>query len=131
MRYRYVYCHSPLRGPFIDTVYPRCQDDWTYPRHTSRKDSAYRVILPFFLIVAAVLLLVFRLVHSSTPASPPETLHCPGTNEAYHISRGDTCWALSQNRGCTVQEILDANQGLNCDNLRLGQAICLPSPRSA
>ncbi|EIW63810.1 uncharacterized protein TRAVEDRAFT_109915 [Trametes versicolor FP-101664 SS1] len=104
---------------------------WTYPRHTSRKDSAYRVILPFFLIVAAVLLLVFRLVHSSTPASPPETLHCPGSNEPYHVSRGDTCWALSQTRGCTVQDILDVNQGLNCEKLRPGQGICLPPSHSA
>ncbi|KAH9854421.1 hypothetical protein C2E23DRAFT_818674 [Lenzites betulinus] len=103
----------------------------TFPRHTSRTDSAYRVILPFFLIVAVVLLLVFRLVHSSTPANPPESIHCSGTNEPYYIIRGDTCWALSQTRGCTVQDILDVNQGLNCEALVVGQAVCLPPPHRA
>lgn len=86
------------------------------------------MILPFFLIIAAVLLLVFRLVHSSTP---PVTVQCSGTNQAYHVARGDTCWALSQSRGCTVQDILDANTGLNCEALRPGQAICLPPLSSA
>ncbi|KAI0352277.1 hypothetical protein OH77DRAFT_812219 [Trametes cingulata] len=105
--------------------------DFVYSRHTSRSDSAYRMILPFFLIIAVVLLLVFRLVHSSTPANPPEAILCPGATEADHIVRGDTCWSLSQARGCTVQDILDANQELNCDALRPGQAVCLPRPQKA
>ncbi|OSD01202.1 carbohydrate-binding module family 50 protein [Trametes coccinea BRFM310] len=105
-------------------------DGSTHARHTTRTDSAYRVILPFFLIVAAVLLLVFRLVHSSTPVNPPETLRCPGASEAYTLVRGDTCWELSQTRGCTVQDILNANDGLKCEALRPGQAICLPPPRA-
>ncbi|KAL7284971.1 hypothetical protein ACG7TL_000060 [Trametes sanguinea] len=108
----------------------REQDGSTHARHTTRTDSAYRVILPFFLIVAAVLLLVFRLVHSSTPVNPPETLRCPGASEAYTLVRGDTCWELSQTRGCTVQDILNANDGLKCEALRPGQAICLPPPRA-
>ncbi|KAI9067166.1 carbohydrate-binding module family 50 protein [Trametes sanguinea] len=105
-------------------------DGTTQARHTTRTDSAYRVILPFFLIVAAVLLLVFRLVHSSTPMIPPETTRCSGANEAYTVVRGDTCWELSQTRGCTVQDILNANEGLKCEALRPGQAICLPPPRA-
>ncbi|KAI0640249.1 hypothetical protein C8Q77DRAFT_121917 [Trametes polyzona] len=101
-----------------------------YPRQTSRTDSAYRVLLPFFLIVVVVLLLVFRLVHPS-PSNPPEAIHCPGSSQAYNVARGDTCWALSQAQGCTVQDILDLNSGLNCDALRPGQANCLPSHQSA
>ena len=31
-------------------------------RHIGRSDSAYRMILPFCLIIAVILLLVFRLV---------------------------------------------------------------------
>ncbi|KAH9885404.1 hypothetical protein C8Q73DRAFT_717709 [Cubamyces lactineus] len=103
---------------------PVDMDGTVQARHTSRTDSAYRVILPFFLIIAAVLLLVFRLVHASTPAAEP--LQCPGMNEAYTVVRGDTCWGLSQARGCTVQDILDINQGLKCEALQPGEAICLP-----
>ncbi|KAJ8475054.1 hypothetical protein ONZ51_g6799 [Trametes cubensis] len=106
-------------------------DGTVQARHTSRTDSAYRVLLPFFLIIAAVLLLVFRLVHASTPGDPPEPIQCPGTNEAYTVVRGDTCWGLSQARGCTVQDILDINQGLKCEALQPGEDICLPPVHAA
>ncbi|CDO77271.1 Carbohydrate-Binding Module Family 50 protein [Trametes cinnabarina] len=103
-----------------------------HARHTSRTDSAYRIMLPFFLIIVVVLLLVFRLVHSSPLADPSEPpLRCPGASEAYTVVRGDTCWELSQARGCSVQDILSVNQGLSCEAIRPGQAICLPPPRVA
>lgn len=95
-------------------------------RHTGRSDSAYRMILPFCLIIAVILLLVFRLVHSTTPSNPPEAVLCPGTSEVYRISRGDTCWDLAQARGCSVDDLLKVNRDLRCESLRPGQAICLP-----
>ncbi|KAI0706016.1 hypothetical protein C8T65DRAFT_652470 [Cerioporus squamosus] len=95
-------------------------------RQTGRSDSAYRMILPFFLMIAVFLLLVFRLVHSSTPSRPPEAVLCPGSSEVYHVSRGDTCWDLAQARGCSVDDILTFNSDLRCESLRPGQAICLP-----
>ncbi|TBU26622.1 hypothetical protein BD311DRAFT_667186 [Dichomitus squalens] len=95
-------------------------------RRVHDNTNAYRLILPFFLIVAVVLLLVIRLVHSST-SSPPKAIHCPGTSEAYYISRGDTCWDLAQTRGCSVDDILNINSGLKCETLALGQSICLPT----
>ncbi|KAI8980561.1 hypothetical protein BD414DRAFT_420548 [Trametes punicea] len=107
------------------------EDGTFHARHTTRTDSAYRVILPFFLMVLVVLLLVFRLVHSSTPVNPPDALLCPGATEAYTIVRGDTCWDLSQSRGCTVQDILDLNPDLKCEAISPGQAICLPPLRGA
>ncbi|KAI0756126.1 hypothetical protein C8Q80DRAFT_9731 [Daedaleopsis nitida] len=97
---------------------------------TSRNNSAYRIMLPFFLIVAVVLLLVFRLVHSSTPSNPPEAVLCPGSSEVYRIARGDTCWDLSQNRGCSIEDIQNLNKGLKCEALRPGQAVCLPRKAS-
>lgn len=93
--------------------------------HTGRSNSAYRVILPFFLIVAVILLLVIRLAHSST-SDPNNVIYCPGTSEVYHISRGDTCWDLAQTRGCSVDDILDVNSNLKCEKLVPGQPICLP-----
>ncbi|KAI0714636.1 hypothetical protein C8Q76DRAFT_727536 [Earliella scabrosa] len=96
------------------------------PGHTSRNNSAYRVILPFVLIVAVFLLLVIRVVHSNTPSNPPEAILCPGSSEAYRVARGDTCWDLAQGRGCSVEDILEVNRDLRCDALRPGQAICLP-----
>lgn len=108
-------------------IHSFAQDGNKYPRQTSRNDNAYRVMLPFFLIIAVVLLLVIRLVHSSTPSSPPQAILCPGTSQAYHVSRGDTCWDLAQSRSCTVDDILAVNEDLRCEALRPGQAICLPA----
>ncbi|KAI1786808.1 hypothetical protein LXA43DRAFT_1064806 [Ganoderma leucocontextum] len=93
--------------------------------HSGRSNSAYRVILPFFLIVAVILLLVIRLVHSTT-SDPPKAIYCPGTSEVYHISRGDTCWDLAQARGCSVDDILNVNSELKCEKLVPGEPICLP-----
>ncbi|KAI0801414.1 hypothetical protein C8Q74DRAFT_489984 [Fomes fomentarius] len=93
---------------------------------TSRNNNAYRVILPFFLIVAVILLLVIRLVYSSTPVNPPQAILCPGSSEAHHVVSGDTCWDLAQARGCSVEDILAVNKDLQCEALSLGQAICLP-----
>lgn len=87
-------------------------------------------MLPFFLIVAVILLLVIRLVHSGTPSSPREAILCPGTSEAYYVSRGDTCWDLAQTRGCSVDDIMSVNENLHCETLRPGQAICLPPPKA-
>ncbi|TFK84446.1 carbohydrate-binding module family 50 protein [Polyporus arcularius HHB13444] len=111
-------------GGRADGYRPLAVDDGSV-RHTgtSRSDSAYRMILPFFLIIAVILLLVFRLVHSATPSNPPE---CPGSSEVYHVSRGDTCWELAQARGCSVDDILTVNRDLRCESLRPGEAICLP-----
>ncbi|KAM5539853.1 hypothetical protein V8D89_006356 [Ganoderma adspersum] len=97
----------------------------THSGPMGRSNSAYRVILPFFLIVAVILLLVIRLVHSST-SDPHDSIYCPGTSEVYHISRGDTCWDLSQARGCSVDDILNVNSDLKCERLVPGQPICLP-----
>lgn len=101
------------------------QNGSTHSGLAGRSNSAYRVILPFFLIVAVILLLVIRLVHSST-SDPHDAIYCPSTSEVYHIVRGDTCWDLSQARGCSVDDILSVNSDLKCERLVPGQSICLP-----
>ncbi|KAL6307803.1 hypothetical protein BKA93DRAFT_726919 [Sparassis latifolia] len=97
--------------------------------------SAYRMLFPFILLVAVVLLLVIRLVHSpSAPEpDPPEVKLCPGSSDAFRVRAGDTCWGLSQARGVSVDKLLEENPGLDCDKLMPGQTICLPDnvPSSA
>ena len=113
------------------SVTPLVQSGSIAPGHKSRfgfrGNSAYRTILPFFLIVAVVLLLVIRLVSSGSSVPP---VNCPPATEPYRISRGNTCWDLAQAWGISVDEILDVNKGLNCDSLRPGQSICLPERKT-
>ncbi|MGI5839991.1 MAG: LysM peptidoglycan-binding domain-containing protein, partial [bacterium] len=59
-----------------------------------------------------------------TLTAPPPT--CPPGSFAYTIVAGDTCFALAQRFGTTVQAILNLNPGLDCNNLQVGRIICIP-----
>ncbi len=50
---------------------------------------------------------------------------CPGGTFPYTIVAGDTCYALAQRFGTTVTAIQAANPGINCNNLQIGQTICI------
>ncbi len=50
---------------------------------------------------------------------------CPG-GTLYRIRLEDTLWNLSRPFGVEVDEILAANPGLDPQNLRVGQVICIP-----
>lgn len=44
----------------------------------------------------------------------------------YTIRAGDTLYLLSQRFGVSVQAIINANPGINPNNLQIGQRICIP-----
>lgn len=114
---------------------PRCsydllltfmQDQTPHRNSFGSQVSAYRMIFPFFLLIAVALLFVIRLVHSPSTVDPPLAKLCPNATEVYRVQQGDTCWGLSQTRGCSVDRVREVNPGLECDKLTLGQVICLP-----
>ncbi len=46
----------------------------------------------------------------------------------YTIKAGDTLFALSQQFGVSVQDIINANPGIDPSRLQIGQTICIPRP---
>ncbi|MDD4752846.1 MAG: LysM peptidoglycan-binding domain-containing protein [Desulfitobacteriaceae bacterium] len=50
---------------------------------------------------------------------------CP-EGRLYTIRAGDTLYAISQRFGVPVQRIIAANPGIDPDNLRVAQIICIP-----
>ena len=56
-----------------------------------------------------------------TPPVPP----CPN-GFYYTIKAGDTLYALSQRFNVPVQAIINANPGIDPNNLQIGQVICIP-----
>jgi len=56
-----------------------------------------------------------------TPPMPP----CPN-GFYYTIMAGDTLFSISQKFNIPVQEIINANPGIDPNNLRIGQVICIP-----
>ncbi|MGI6686522.1 MAG: LysM peptidoglycan-binding domain-containing protein [Bacillota bacterium] len=58
---------------------------------------------------------------------PPTPGPCPG-GTIYTIRAGDTLFALANRFNTTVNAILEANPGLDPDNLQVGRRICIPVP---
>jgi LysM repeat protein len=53
---------------------------------------------------------------------------CPRGSEPYTIRPGDTFFRLAQRFNVTVTVLLELNPGVNPNNLRVGQIICVPRP---
>ena len=58
---------------------------------------------------------------------PMETKPCPTGTFEYTIRQGDTLFNLARTYNTTVEAILRVNPGLDPNNLRVGQRICIPT----
>ncbi len=58
------------------------------------------------------------------PGRPPA--ECPPNTFPYTIRAGDTCFRLARRFNTTINAIIEANPGINCNNLQIGQTICIP-----
>ena len=45
--------------------------------------------------------------------------------KTYTVVAGDICWNIASNNGLTVDQLTSYNPGLNCDNLQIGQNLCV------
>ncbi|KAK9764227.1 hypothetical protein K7432_008447 [Basidiobolus ranarum] len=59
-----------------------------------------------------------------TPTSTPVT--CQANAFRYTVKAGDTCYLISTNNGITLENLLKANPGVNCDVIYVGQTFCIP-----
>ncbi|EPS97855.1 hypothetical protein FOMPIDRAFT_161441 [Fomitopsis schrenkii] len=113
--------------------YKPLASDVNQPAHYhSGNIYAYRMLFPFLLVVAVVLLLVIRLAfyNTSSDVPPPHAALCPNGSEPVQVQAGDTCWNLSQARNSTLEEFLNLNPTVDCNSLMPGQNICLPTSQS-
>lgn len=79
-----------------------------------------RYFLPFALIVCVVLATLFWYVGGV------KAVHCNEGWESYKPKWGDTCWKIAEERGNSVEGLLEGNKGLVCQELRAGWPICVP-----
>jgi len=52
---------------------------------------------------------------------------CPEGSFPYTVQAGDTFWKLSQAYGVSLQSIINANPGVNANNLQIGSTLCIPT----
>jgi len=88
-------------------------------------NGAYRTLLPFFLIILVFLLLVIRLTATSSPHfTPPPP--CPAESQPHEVKSRDSCWAISQEYGTSLEVLQGLNPKVDCKVLRSGQWVCVP-----
>eukprot|EP00128_Syssomonas_multiformis_P006286 Colp12_sorted_trinity150504_noHs@29037 len=46
-------------------------------------------------------------------------------SKSHKIVSGDTCYDIAKNNNISLQDLINANPGLNCDNLQIGAVLCL------
>lgn len=85
---------------------------------------SYRSLFPFFLIIAVVLLLIWRLILSPGLSTPVK--RCPEGTASYWIQPGESCWELSRKNGWTLDKFKENNPKVVCDPLIPGTSVCLP-----
>lgn len=86
-------------------------------------------LLNFGMLIGLSLIGLFWYLHVASQPShddQPAPLSCSGNDKPYTAQKGDTCWDLAEGRGITVDDVIDANTGLDCDKLKSGSEICLP-----
>ncbi|KAI1085498.1 carbohydrate-binding module family 50 protein [Whalleya microplaca] len=99
------------------------------PISTGRQPSWRREMMPllnWFLLVGLFLLFVFWFISGSTKRV--DTVTCTDASTPYKVKTGDTCWAIADLKGVPLEDLLKANQGINCDKLAVGGTICVPRP---
>lgn len=120
---RCVHCYLSTRTADLD----HSESIQHGTRHVLR-GGAYRTLFPFFLIVAVVLLLIWRLAFSPTLATPAP---CPSTTIPYVIQPGDTCWEIARRHNSTLDKFRIVNPKILCNDLHPGDRVCVPDEESS
>jgi hypothetical protein len=83
----------------------------------------------FFIIIGLFLIGVFFYLRATAVKMDQDVkaLQCGAQNVVFGVRAGDTCWAIANDRGLTVDALLKENANLNCDKLIVGQSICVPA----
>ncbi|AFS77421.1 peptidoglycan-binding LysM [Gottschalkia acidurici 9a] len=103
--------------------------------HTVRRgDDFYRIAQQYGLTV--------RELREANPFVDPYALHvgqriciprrerrCPAGSREYEVRRGDTLHKIAINFNVSYNSLVQANPGVNFNNLRVGQKLCIPPSR--
>ncbi|KAK1765214.1 peptidoglycan-binding LysM domain-protein [Phialemonium atrogriseum] len=84
-------------------------------------------LLNFALLIGLTLVVLFWFLYRGAGSGGKKAeVRCEPGSEVYTIKSGDTCWAIAEDRGISVEDILGWNPKLVCDALAVGSMICLP-----
>ena len=52
------------------------------------------------------------------------------TCKTYTVKSGDICYDIANDNGISLSDLLSYNPGIDCDNLQIGQTLCISEPTS-
>ncbi|KAH7161718.1 peptidoglycan-binding LysM [Dactylonectria macrodidyma] len=86
-------------------------------------------LLNFGVLIGLFLIFLFWFLHWSAKSSAPgeSVPACADGTTSYTVRGGDTCWDIADKHGLSVDDLLKTNDGLDCDALRVGSRVCLPT----
>ncbi|KAF2742798.1 carbohydrate-binding module family 50 protein [Sporormia fimetaria CBS 119925] len=89
--------------------------------------DAMRMLLPFALLAVVFLLVLFRFLYGGS-GSDERRVHCGKGLHELRVVKGQTCWEIAQSYGLSISELLalKGNGNIDCDNLPVGQSVCVP-----
>jgi hypothetical protein len=97
-------------------------------RLDAQEKEAWRYLLPFFLVCAVFLLLVFWWVGGyGFPFGGGGGVKCAEGAEVYTVRKGDTCWQIAKNHSVRLEDLMQLNKELLCEKLGIGKDICVPN----
>lgn len=102
-------------------------NDTTYSQKRDTSDS-WRMFAPFLLLICVFLLGVYLLVGGRLwplTGSGDSGLKCVKGQSVYTTVKGDSCWDIKSRFGMTLQELEAINEGVDCDDLQIGQELCV------
>ncbi|NPV90620.1 MAG: LysM peptidoglycan-binding domain-containing protein [Firmicutes bacterium] len=51
---------------------------------------------------------------------------CPAGTTPYYVRYGDTAWGIAQEFGVDIDDLADANPGVDLNSLDVGERLCIP-----
>ncbi|KAK8095736.1 peptidoglycan-binding LysM domain-containingprotein [Apiospora kogelbergensis] len=131
-----TYSDGDAPPPPYDAGGSEPNDSWSGHQKVSWR-ADMMPLLNFFMIIGLFLIGVFWFLHKTVGTGSGSeggsgsggdvVLKCSADAHTYRVQRGDTCWDIAQGRGLEVDDILKENKGLECNNLEIGDLICVPT----
>lgn len=121
------YDETEAAQPFLDheTARNNLNQRWSDDAMKRHWRAELMPLLNFFFILALFLMGVFWFL--GWMAKSEHMSHCGPGSHGHQIQRGETCWSIANMHGIDVNKLREANEGLNCELLRVGSAICVPA----
>jgi LysM domain len=89
------------------------------------RKRTWRYMKPFFVLCGLFLLAVFWFLNHASSA-PIVAVSCGEDSFVHIVKSGESCWAIAERYGISLETIRQNNVGLDCDKLQVGQDICVP-----